>query len=324
MKEELRQEYDNLVEANSEVLKVYKPRKTKKFGIIAIFKVLSIMFIGFPLGLLLIMYMFLSIGFAETILLIAILLYFWCKKLIENTKRIKQKYIENILKTLILKLKFINSISLDSKIPKEIYKIANFRQPQYENYKGNNYLAGKIDNARIEMSNMWTTVTRTQITDGRETTYEKLVVEGFLIVATLENTILDGYIHIFDDKDDSNIFKINIPENKVYMDYSLFEKNFDVYATEPIKAVEILTSDIMQRLIDEKEKMGYKYDITITKNKLIMRVWNRGNVLTLRGKSKSSYMYHEDLRDNLIDDLVFIDDASKFINDLVNNICSKQ
>lgn len=330
MEEKLRQEYDNLVAANSEVLKIFKPISSKKGIWKGILTGVWIMFVGIPIVVTLvfsaIIFMSFFIGELLTTLVVIIAWYIFCKRTFNNTNNIKKKYVENILKPLVLQLKFIDEINLNLKISQEIYEKANFRQKKYEKYKGNNYLAGRIENAKLEMSNIWTTVINEyrDSTNGFYEKYETIKFEGFLITATLEKDILNGYIHIFDDKDDSNIFKIDIPETKVNMDYSLFEKQFDVYATDPIKAMEILTSDIMQILIDEKEKIGYKYDITITENKLIMRIFNGGNVLQIRGKNKSAYPYNEELRDNIIADIRFIEEISSFINDIVNDIYSKQ
>ena len=61
------------------------------------------------------------------------------------------------------------------------------------------------------------------------------------------------------------------------MDSQEFEKMFDVSATDKIKAMQLLTSDVMADLIDFKNSSNKQFELTIRGNKLYFR-FHCGNV----------------------------------------------
>ena len=55
------------------------------------------------------------------------------------------------------------------------------------------------------------------------------------------------------------------------MDSSEFEKQFNVFASDRIKCMQILTADIMEQIIEFKEKTNQKFDIYINDDKIYLR-----------------------------------------------------
>lgn len=60
-------------------------------------------------------------------------------------------------------------------------------------------------------------------------------------------------------------------KTKLEMDSSEFEKHFDVYADNSIIAMQILTSDIMDMMIQFREESKIKYELTIKENQIYIR-----------------------------------------------------
>ena len=61
------------------------------------------------------------------------------------------------------------------------------------------------------------------------------------------------------------------------LDSGEFEKLYDVYSTDKIMAMQLLTSDIMQMFIDFKEKYKITPELTLKENKLYIR-FQTGNM----------------------------------------------
>lgn len=68
-------------------------------------------------------------------------------------------------------------------------------------------------------------------------------------------------------------FRIKLPFDKlrVELDSQEFEKMFDVYCSDKIIAMQLLTADIMQLLIEFQEEMDMEYELTIKNNLIYIR-----------------------------------------------------
>ena len=55
------------------------------------------------------------------------------------------------------------------------------------------------------------------------------------------------------------------------MDSSEFEKAFNVYTSDKIKGMQILTADIMDDILEFKNKTKYNFDIYIKDDKIYLR-----------------------------------------------------
>lgn len=89
------------------------------------------------------------------------------------------------------------------------------------------------------------------------------------------NTLL----YIRKDRKDKNILngklsrKLPFDKLRMQLDSPEFEKVFDVYASDKIIAMQLLTADIMQDLVQFYNKMGIDYELTIRENYMYMRFW---------------------------------------------------
>lgn len=314
MEEKLREEYDKLIDKNSKSIKSFKNLKCESQSNRK--RIPTIGIIGITIICWAIMFMlFFAIPIVMILFIVGLIIW------LQKSSEFISAYEEKIIMPLMQKLDFVDKVDITKGLSHEIYKKANFRQNNYEDYSSSHYIKGHLENAVIEMSKATTSTTHEyKDSNGNSRLETKIIFGGLLVVVTLKDVITDGYIHIFNDKDDSKIIKFGKTESKVNMDSAAFEQEFDVYSTEPIKVFEILTSDIMQRFIDEKLEMNCKYDIAIMKNIIVMRVHNQKDILKMRtGKNATEPNYNIDLRDRIIKDVVFVNKISKFMNDLVND-----
>ena len=68
-------------------------------------------------------------------------------------------------------------------------------------------------------------------------------------------------------------WKLPFDKLRVELDSSEFEKIFDVYASDKIVAMQLLTADIMQNLIEFYNEMKINYELTIKENCMYIRFW---------------------------------------------------
>ena len=207
---------------------------------------------------------------------------------------------------------------LDDKkgISSTVYKKAGFREG-YNSYETQGYMKAKRDNLEIELAKV---VTKYEGSEDEKTVY---TFEGLVIVGTLNENITNGYIKIFSDRDDKRRMGYSGPNEKIHMDSLEFEQHFDVYSDDPIGTLKLLTTNVMQELIEIKQKYNWTYDITITGNNIIVRFAvkypslllnfrvNQFEDLQKRQTIKECLVYDIDLVSNMID---FTETISKYIN----------
>lgn len=89
-------------------------------------------------------------------------------------------------------------------------------------------------------------------------------------------------LYLRKDANDKGLFNKTIgvikpfEDFRVPLDYSNFEKLFDVYAYDKVKATQIFTTDVMYELVNFYNEMKIEYEITIKENFVYLRFWNSG------------------------------------------------
>ena len=178
-----------------------------------------------------------------------------------------QKY-RNLYKSLVLQrfiqlydknLKYIP----DKGISNTIYNEAEFEK--CEVYTSEDLIYGKLDNYEIKMAKIDNE--KVSLTSDGNTQYTQ-IFEGLLAVSTFENNF-DGTIKIRNDR--GNLINTFKKKNKLEMDSQEFEKYFDVIASNKLQAMQVLTSDIMDMLINFQKDYNIKVELTIKKHKIFIR-----------------------------------------------------
>ncbi len=187
------------------------------------------------------------------------------------------------------------------------YNIAsNNEEYNWETYSSNNFIEIPInpDGYKIKLSNVFTY-------------HEDSYYDHNDKLQTRTEQIFGGLVGIIDLPFNINakvvITQNEINDNKIDLDMAEFEKVFNVSTTDEVIARQILTSDVMQRILDMKQKI-YKnnFDIVINNNRLYIRFHNKTvfNFDIAKNVDKKQY-------EDTINTLIFI---KKMSEDILSNI----
>lgn len=181
---------------------------------------------------------------------------------IGNSTKYKAFFKENIIKTFVKEysetLEYLPTLGINSRI----YDEAEFEK-NYDRYYTEDLIKGTLNDKYIVAMAEVHTENESRDSDG-DTTYTTIFHGLFAKVEFPK--LVNANIKIRENK----LIKIG-KKNRIEMDSSEFEKKFDVYTTDKIIAMQLLTADIMQMLLDFKEK-----------NKIIPEMTLKGNVLYIR------------------------------------------
>lgn len=147
-------------------------------------------------------------------------------------------------------------------IPQQTYSKARFEY--YDNYYSEDLITGTLEGGHT--INMAEVVTESETTDSDGDTTRSAIFYGLFAEVELSK-VLNADIRI--RKNGISLFSNE--KDKMEMDSGEFEKKFDVYSTDKIIAMQLLTADIMQMLIDFKEKNKVTPEMTIEGNRLYIR-----------------------------------------------------
>lgn len=205
------------------------------------------------------------------------------------------------------------SLYLNAGVPPEVFKEAEFEK--YDKYHSEDLIQGTLkNNCKFEMSKV---LTQNRYLDKNRCIKYSTVFDGlFARIETPKpfNSLL--YLRC-DEKDKSlsdKIFfgkldKLPFDKLRIQLDSSEFEKNFDIYASDKIVAMQLLTADVMQELIKLYKETGF--ECTIKNNYIYIRFlyWKIFETVDLEKFSLDKdtlYRYYRELKSafNLIDKLL--------------------
>lgn len=149
-------------------------------------------------------------------------------------------------------------------MPEYIYKQPNYEY--YTKYQSDDYFEAQISNQySIQMAEILTKEEKKyKDSDGNIKTTTITKFHGLFAKIVMDKSI-NSELRIMQNG------KIMLEKNKLNMDSSEFEKYFDVKASDTIVAMQLLTADVMEELIEFENKTNMKYDIYIKNNELFLR-----------------------------------------------------
>lgn len=176
----------------------------------------------------------------------------------------KQKVIKTFIEFYDEDLKYNPS----ARMPQSIYKNAGF-EDNYDRYYSDDLIIGNIDGHEIMMGEVHTQRKEEHTdSDGDISTSYVTIFHGMFGNVKINNKY-NGEIKIHSDKGKlGNLFN---KKTKIEMDSTEFEKYFDVAANDKIQAMQILTSDIMEQMINFINESKIKFELTINQNELYIR-----------------------------------------------------
>ena len=142
----------------------------------------------------------------------------------------------------------------------------------YDLYSSEDLIQGKLDDSQFYLAEVLTQIERK---DNKGNTYYDTSFSGlFNDVKLLKNT--NCYIKFRKDKVNRSIlsklpFFSSNDKDKIDLDSPEFEQYFDVFSDNRMLTMQILTLDIMQKIVDFKRKMAMDFEISIINQDLFIR-----------------------------------------------------
>ncbi len=236
-----------------------------------------------------------------------ICMVFVIKKALKRNECFKQIVQEPLLKS----IDGITNIDFNRSIDKKLYDKIEFRDRYYNDYYGSKYIEGKFEEGDIYISNLKTTYT-TRDEDSEST---HTIFEGMIAIIKLEKNVIDGYISLGTDYDDKKSIIKEVPKDKVLLDSSEFENKFDLYSSDPVKALMIFTPDEMQKILEEGKEFLHSYEISITDNIIALRVYKKSLM-----EGINPYLEPQVLRERIISEVDYIENIVNFLRGFSNYV----
>ncbi len=222
----------------------------------------TILFLSIALFLVFVISFFINIFIALFVLIIAIIcvMIYFRVTAIKFNKSFKSTVIADLVNLYDYNLQFNEAYSIKES------QYANAEFERYDNFYSNDLISGNIGGTiYFELGDVRTEVVH-EDDEGNVST--STVFSGIFSVGKLPKFI-DSTIKIRSDK--GILGKLKRNSELMHMDSQEFEKQFDVYAEDKILAMRILTSDIMDYLINFKLHSKINFEITIKDENIYCR-----------------------------------------------------
>ena len=143
-----------------------------------------------------------------------------------------------------------------------LYKNVGFENRKYNRVYSDDYISGKIvEGIDLKMVDLHLQ----NVTESGKNRSIEEIFQGLFAITNCNKSISTP-IKITKDK-----FKFKESDELVKLDSSEFESYFDIYSKDKILALQILTADTMEYLIDFYKKYMLDFDIVIKENNIFMR-----------------------------------------------------
>lgn len=195
----------------------------------------------------------------------------WCLKLLYDKEKkykkfFKEKVIENFVKEYDKTFCYIP----DEGISDYIYEMARFEKISYNKttYHSEDLIKGNLDGkCQFSMAEVY-------VREGRKKEDIMIPIFRGLFIKVEMNVSINTHLKI--RKNTALIYDEN-EDKKVKMDSNQFTKKAYVYATDKIIAMQLLTADVMEMLLEFEEKTNIMPEITLEGNRLYIR-FATGNI----------------------------------------------
>lgn len=175
---------------------------------------------------------------------------------------------EGIIKTLVKEYDEHLDFQSERGISRAIYSKGEFER--FDIFSSEDLITGKLEGKyKINMAEVHT---QDKQTDSDGDTHYVTLFHGLFAEIEMEKTV---FAKLKLRKNELKIFGEN--RGRIELDSGEFERIYDVYSTDKIIAMQLLTSDIMQMFIDFKEEYKITPEITLKENKLYIRFYT-GNM----------------------------------------------
>ncbi|WP_421849514.1 DUF3137 domain-containing protein [Marinomonas sp.] len=191
----------------------------------------------------------------------------------------KQQVMNAMLSTIFPSLTFSANKSIDSKL----YKKSRLYLTEANSFSGEDYISGKLGDTAIEFSELESFHTTTnRDSNGNQNTKNKTIFKGVFFVADF-NKNFDCHLFIVPQRrffsSVSTIFGDGSNEmgQLVKLENTEFEEFFEVYSSDQIEARYILSSKLMEKLVEFRQKFSNQIRISFIDGMLFIAIESSKN-----------------------------------------------
>jgi hypothetical protein len=183
-----------------------------------------------------------------------------------------------------------------------------------DRYSGEDHISGMVDKTEIEFSELHTQEKRT---GNKGRTYYVTIFKGLFMIADFHKNF-QGHTLVLPDTAEKLFGFLGkkfqswnfTREQVVHMENAEFEKEFVVYSNDQVEARYILSTSMIQRILDLKKKYNTKVYLSFINSKVFVALYNDQNLFEPKFKesiTNSDYIrtFYSELCDclSIVDDL---------------------
>lgn len=170
-------------------------------------------------------------------------------------------------------------------IPRNVFYESRIFTETAHRYSGEDLVKGKIDKTEIEFSEIHAQERRVR-TDGKRTRTEYVTFfRGFFMIADFHKNF-QGHTVVLPDTAEKlfgfigkKLQKWNFSRDQlIHLEDTAFEKEFVVYGSDQIEARYILSTSLIQRILELKKKHNTRIYLSFLNSKVFIAIWKWQNL----------------------------------------------
>lgn len=188
---------------------------------------------------------------------------------LSNSEKYSKIYKDIVISRLISYYDKDLSFNQKNYISKSEYDSAGFES--YEYFSSNDYISGKLDNTiNIKIGDVYTYI---EETDNNGHTSTTPIFRGLVSIIKLNKSIENKVKILYDQGHNFTTgLNLTLKKDSMKIDSKEFDKIFNVHSQDKILAMRILTSDIMEYMINFKKENRVKFDFIVKDSICFVRV----------------------------------------------------
>ncbi len=213
------------------------------------------------------------------------------------------KIIGNIVKFIDKDLEY----SEDEYISKEDYNVSGLFPTHYNGYTGADLVSGKLGKTIIKFSYLYTFFREVhRDKDGHTTETIKTIFKGLFFIADFNKKFSD-IVYVLPHKFE---FLSPLRSHKITLEDPDFNKNFDVYGSDPVVSRYIISTSLMKRLLDFKNKIKSNFSISFINSNIYIAISGYKSFSIPFFKT----LYNKNIYYNYLNQLIFATDIVNSLN----------
>lgn len=150
------------------------------------------------------------------------------------------------------------------------YKASRLFLRSYDGFTGRDLISGKLDKTEVKFSYLYTYYEEeTEDSDGHKTTHTYTIFDGLFFIADF-NKRFSGEVYLFPHG--FRFFSPRKGTKKIPLENPNFNDIFDVYGSDPVVSMYAISTSLMDRLLNFKQKTGSKINMSLIDSTLYLAI----------------------------------------------------